>query len=477
MITGNKVLWLACLMLGLFFPNFASGEAVEIELMVTESRTNTSDTDQLILVFYDKLQKLTENHSPDISIIRDFMEQKIAEEYSAKAKRWSPGVDLELSRRRSHHLTGNFSGLDDEKNESNWNFILDWPVYRRPLVLQAEKSDLEAELAKTNLTIKTEELDINLRTLIAGYLVKAYQLLNLQNSINHSLKHLKGIETGYQMRHQTKLQLLRAQANLNVLEAKKDIYLQQKKESLRRLVRLTGLESKHTIFADFNTFVSTEQAAARSIVGLMLLDKFYKKVLPWLDAVNETELQRQFISNSLLYKKVILEKKIAYSRAETIKQADWPDLSVKGSYQKRDNTEFNDWKEESSIGIFLTVPIFSGGTSFSNYHAKKNARQIALTTKQDNIKKIFFDIMDDRQLIIDLKKVFKKKKILLQQQEEIVLLSVKSYTLKKTSMQDLLTSLNTLIDVKNDLMYTTIELGIAIKRFAWKLGLNRQDRE
>ena len=50
-------------------------------------------------------------------------------------------------------------------------------------------------------------------------------------------------------------------------------------------------------------------------------------------------------------------------------------------------------------------------------------------------------------------------------------LSVKSYALQRTSMQDLLTSWNTLIASKNNLMQTVTDLGALLRKYAFELGL------
>ena len=475
-----RVVGLICCLLGFFLFNCVSAGAADEKPQTIKSQTiktgiDSNNSDKLILLLYNELHTLSQHHSPGIQIAKDFLEQRTAQQSSSKAKRWSPSVDLELSQKRLHQTAVSTSRSDNEKNVSNWKFMLDWPVYSRSLDLQAQKSVLETELARATLAIKLGELDVELKRLLIDYLVKTYQLHNLQNSIDLSQKHLKGIETGYRMRHQTKLQLLRAQANLKGLEVKKNIELQLRQESFRKLVRFTGLELDHEIFADFNKLTTTEQSAANSIMTLLSLDTIYKKILPWLGTENEAQLKHQFMSNSQLYKRIVLKKKLGWSDAETMMQSEWADLAVKGNYQKREDTEVDDWQDGGYIGLFLTVPLFSGGTSSSNSRAKNSAWQIAKTTQEDNIRKIFFTILDDRESIVDLKQVIEKKKILLQQQEEIVLLSVKSYTLKKTTMQDLLTSLNTLIDVKNDLVQTTFELGTTIKRFAWETGIDLQD--
>jgi len=56
------------------------------------------------------------------------------------------------------------------------------------------------------------------------------------------------------------------------------------------------------------------------------------------------------------------------------------------------------------------------------------------------------------------------------EQQEIVRLSLKSYQIKQTSMQELLDSNNALIDAKSSFMQTRITLNNLILQFAWETG-------
>ena len=98
------------------------------------------------------------------------------------------------------------------------------------------------------------------------------------------------------------------------------------------------------------------------------------------------------------------------------------------------------------------------------------AAQIASIQERSNVLRTFNSIANKKKTITSLQSVFQKQLIHLQQQQEIVRLSLKSYQIKQTSMQDLLTSKNRLIDAKNLLMRTTADLGILLRQFAWELG-------
>ena len=99
---------------------------------------------------------------------------------------------------------------------------------------------------------------------------------------------------------------------------------------------------------------------------------------------------------------------------------------------------FGDWRNEES----LSAPVIIGGT--------------APVPPKDTDHLYFFDIATQHNNLL--------------RQQEIVLLSVKSYGIRQTSMEDLLTSKNRFIDAKNALMNTTNRLGLLMRQFVWQLG-------
>jgi hypothetical protein len=188
------------------------------------------DAPSPIRKIYGQLLQLSLDNSPDIQIARRFHEQKTAQQFTARAQRWAPRIDLRLSQKHIHNFGDSADGTDEllpgsstadiyeNKDVSNWQFFMDLPLYRRPLSVGVETADLEFQLAETQLNIRTEEMRVDLVRLLGDYLLKSYKLLNLANSIELSREHLGTIERGYELRRQTRLQLLRARANLKILE-------------------------------------------------------------------------------------------------------------------------------------------------------------------------------------------------------------------------------------------------------------------
>ncbi len=441
-----------------------------------------------ILKVYKALFKETWLKSPEIQVARRLQEQKSSEKYTAWAKRLSPQVDLEISQKRFFNkdldpddpdqetqlLAEEAAAKDDYKDGedlTDWQFDMDIPVYKRTLSLAIDIAELEHDMADNNLTIKTRELDSKLHELLANYMVACYKLLNLENSIIISSEHVEKIQRGYDLRDQTKLALLRAQANLKELEARKDLNEQRRDSTFRELLDYTAIPEFNPSWSWLSELLDTEERTAGCINTFADLDNGVNLMQDFLaESTSDENLRNFFMDNSLLYKKIILERDLGKSKAKKYTQAEWPSLFVRGELDRKDDTRLEDYSGEGSIGLVLSVPLFSGGTIFSNIKTKDMAAQIASIQEHSSVLRTFNSIANKKKSITSLQSVFQKQLIHLQQQQEIVILSLKSYKIKQTSMQDLLTSKNRLIDAKNLLMRTTADLGILLRQFAWELG-------
>jgi len=450
--------------------------------------SNESRSEPDILKVYKALFNETWVQSPEIQVAHRLQEQKSSEKYTAWAKRLSPQIDLEISQKRffNKDLYSDDPALEtqrlaeeevaendykDDEDLTDWRLDMDIPVYKRTLSLAIDVAELEHNLANNNLTIKTRELDSKLHELLANYMVACYKLLNLENSIIISEEHVQKILRGYELRDQTKLALLRAQANLKELEARKDLNEQRRDSTFRELLDYTAIPEFSPSWFWLNELLDTEERTAGCINTFSDLNSGVSMMQEFLaGSTTDESLRTFFVDNSLLYKKIILERDLDKTKAKKYTQAEWPSLFVRGELDRKDDTRLEDYSGEGSIGLVLKVPLFSGGTIFSNIKTKDMAAQIASIQEHSNVLRTFNSVANKKKSITSLQKVFQKQLIHLQQQQEIVRLSLKSYRIKQTSMQDLLTSKNRLIDAKNLLMRTTADLGILLRQFAWELG-------
>ena len=447
----------------------------------TAASDATVETEEIIEI-YNELFQVTYAAAPDIRIARARKKQKSSERHTAWAKRLAPAVNARLSQMHEFNMDSDTvtannntqtvpsSQYTDGEDYQDWGFILDLPVYRRPLSLQVDIARAEEDLAENNLTIKTQELDLRLRELLGNYLTASYRLLNLRNSVQLYREHVDKIYRGYELRDQTRLQLLRAQANLKELEARRDLDEHRRDAVFRELLDYTGLQADNRIFLRLHTLLTDEISSAGCINSLADLEQSYPKIQHFVESATDTDLRQYFLKHSLLYQKIRFERNLADNRALTYTQNEWPGLSVRGLYDRRNDTQFSKFNGEGSLALVFSVPLFTGGTIFSNTKTKTMALHIADVTQFADLRATVHALENNRKLIESLDKVFTTQQVHLQQQREIVILSLKSYAIKQTSMQDLLTSQNRLIDAKNALIETTNKLGTLYRQFAWQLG-------
>jgi len=454
-----------------------AGDQATTEFFIPGSTRSEPD----ILKVYKALFRQTWEQSPDIQVARKLKQQKTAEKYTAWANRLAPQLDFEVAQKRflNKDLADDSIQISPEENIpytdgkdiTDWNFDLDIPLYRRTLSLAVDVSRLEYELATNNLEIKTRELDARLHELLGNYMVASYNLHNLENSIVISAEHVSKIQRGYDLRDQTKLALLRAQANLKELEARRDLNEQRRDTTFRELLDFTAIPEEDPSWHWLNELLNGEERTAGCINSFSELQTGTEKMEPFLaETATDAKLRDFFINNSLLYKKILLERDLGKAKAKKYTQQEWPALFVRGELDRKEDTRFNDYSGEGSIGLVLSVPLFSGGTIFSNIKTESMASEIASIEEYSTILRTFNSIANKKKTLSSLRDIYEKQQIHLQQQQEIVRLSLKSYQIKQTSMQDLLTSKNQLIDAKNLLMQTTTDLGILLRQFAWELG-------
>ena len=424
-----------------------------------------------ILELYKELFSITLNKSPNIRIASARKQQKNKEHYTAMARRFAPAINLEASQVHEMDTTDNSgSSYDDGDDYTDWAVNMDLPIYRRDVSLRVDITGIEEQLADNELALKIQELDVRLRELLGNYLVASYRLLNMINSLLISREHVDKIERGYDLRDQTRLQLLRAQANLKGLEARLDLDKQQCHTSFRALLDYTGIDRDHSVLAKINSLLSSETQAAGCINSLTDTESSYKIIKEFVEKYSDEELRCYFLDHSLFNRKISLERDLANTRARLLTQKEWPGLSMRGKYNREEDTHLDSFNGEGSVSLVFTLPLFSGGTLCSSKKAQKMAQQAADVTRFSDLRKTVHDMENNRNMIINLQKVFITQQIHLNQQREIVALSLKSYRIRQTSMQDLLTSKNRLIDAKNALMETTSKLGFLFRKFGWQLG-------
>ena len=441
------------------------------------------ETSPSILEIYTTLFWEAHEKSPLLETARSQQQQKAARVYTAWARRLAPAINLDIS--QTHYLdtqgeTSTAPTSDDIEagdetysdgdNVSSWDLSLDLPLYRRSVSLATDIAAQEAELAEHELLMKIHELDVTLSELLGAYLLESYRLKNLDNSIALSRAHVRKIRRGYELRDQTKLALLRAEANLEDLETRRQAAEPRWEASYRKLLEFSGLTGNEAVLKQLRNLLTTEEEIAECINILANLDSGLQNIQSFLEDGESDLLARYFRGHSATHKKIILDRQLAQTKAQTITQGEWPELTLQGEYGRQIDTRFEDFEGEGSLSLVFSVPLFTGGTLLSNLREQRAANQQAEIASKDLVKKTMLTIENTKKTILTLQDVLRRQQDLLSKQQEIVRLSKKSYQIKQTSMQDLLTATNRVIDIKNAIMSTITNLGVAIRKFSWLVG-------
>lgn len=430
-----------------------------------------------ILAVYGDLFAASYEKAPDIQIARKERQQKQQESYTAKARRFAPAVDGRVAQVHELNYEENPTSPDntestysDGRDYTDWGLSLELPLFNMSKSVALGVAQTEKKQADNNLQITTQELDLGLRELLGNYLTSTYRLFNIRNSVRLSSEHVAKIHRGYELRDQTKLQLLRAQANLTDLETRQDLDEQAQEAAYRKLLDFTGLDESHPGLMALELLLQDEKSIAGCINSLAAVEENYPVIRDFMESMASPELMQYFQENSLLYEQIKVTRNLANERARTFTQSEWFEVAVIGQYDRRDDSRFEEYDGEGSISLVFSVPLFTGGTIFSTTKSQAMAKHVAAIKKKNDMRVQFHAIENTKKLIDALQNVRLKQQLNLEQQKEIVVLSFKSYQIKQTSMQDLLTSQNRLIDAKNVLMETTNRLGTLYHRFAWELG-------
>jgi len=446
----------------------------DIDQVMQEFVVNiTASEDPAILTLFDELFRLTYQAAPELRIARQQLTQKGKERYTAWAKRFAPAISGKLegvSETSTDDSTSSALSEQDDRTHGDWSLSMDLPLYRRSLGVRLDLAETEARLAENTLLIKTQEMDLQLRELLANFLESGYRLSNIRNSVRISQEHVDRITRGYELRDQTRLELLRAEANLKELESRRDTDEHNLAAARRALLDFTGLAASHPVMVKLEGLLADEARIAGCINSLAALDGSYPLIKPYLEGMSDEQLRSQFEANSPLHQKIRLERDLAGNKADALTAEEYPDLSVRGSLARKEDTQFDRAEGDGSVALVLSVPLFTGGTLYSNRAAREAAENIAGISQTYNLRQTIHSIENNRDQITSLRKVYATQHNNLLRQQEIVLLSVKSYGIRQTSMEDLLTSKNRFIDAKNALMNTTNRLGLLMRQFVWQLG-------
>ncbi len=438
-----------------------------------------------ILKAYSLLKEKTLEKSYDIQSARATYHQRQAQIFTAWTH-WLPHVELQTSQMLGRDFSilssGNLGPLANTLSPQVYSLkraelALYFPLYKRSIHVGITHSLNEKEVAANDFDLKKSELDWRLSALLGDYLLQKYKEATLENSIQIAKTNLKEAELRFELGSRTKIDLLRAKANLFSLDSKKSSTQSQRESSLHALLEYTGLTFEEFKETEVEKISQNEAFLFESIDALTQTQSALEILKPLLreNAPQEKQmLEKKMVESSPTYHHLLFQNELALSQAALLTSNEWPELSLRGSLNKQSpnwNEVFTSPQRSYSLAVVLTLPLFSGGSLVSSHLEKHFANQASEFQVQKEILKLKNEIENEREQIQTLLSTVSAQKLSLAQNEEIVRLSFKSYQLGKATMLELLSSQNDLIDSKVNLAKTKIDLSILVKRFAWNLGV------
>jgi outer membrane protein len=229
---------------------------------------------------------------------------------------------------------------------------------------RVEQARVNTTIAETNLLISKAQLSNDLKTAYAN-LIYAQRAIRLQESIRDRRKaNLDLVELRFQNGAENKGSVLLSKAYLQ--EA--DLRLMQARNSID--------ESRAQL--------------ARAIGRDRVSDLQVEENLPMEPVSPKPDLQKLAMETPQR-KQAIQKEKLADADITLAKAGYFPNLSLDGSYGKRDRFFFPE-NESWSVGVSLTIPIFNGGRDYYSTQSKIASRTVAGANREDI----------DRQLLVTL---------------------------------------------------------------------------
>lgn len=435
---------------------------------------------------YQELKLKTADQSPDIRMARANAWAKGAQVYTAFA-RWLPQASATLSQTTSKDYTflqgnsvsfGAFSGLSvSEVTNARWSIGFAFPIFRRQIQLNLEQSAYESDLAHAQLRLRLAELDWRLRKAVGDALLQLYKIANLNHSIEIAKTNVRDAKVRFELGQNTRVDVLRAEANLASLDARRFLYEQERVSAISALITYTGSTGPGLDATGLTLQGRTDAELARVIEEFADYSDWIETLKPYLSedttAVGHL-LDEKIPESSDNYKSLLAEESIASAQAAAVMSADWPELNATASiYNQRSSWSdvFTPTNMSYQYALTLTVPLFSFGTTASTFIQKINAQKSARLKREKDVLGLRNDIEGDILRTRALLRTLESYKIAVAQNEEIARLSQTSYRLGKSTLLELLQSDSDLTASKLNLAQSRIDLSVSARKLAWNLGV------
>ncbi len=285
------------------------------------------------------------------------------------------------------------------------------------------------------------ELFINL----LKYILNIYRVKSLENSLEKAEASTKEANLGFQLGSKTKIDVLRANANLMELKSEITRAKLDKQNSLSNFLALSDVPQDQLLYFENLNEIELQNELFKN----MQLEKSISK----FNSVQRT------LNNDLI--ELNLEEQYLTKEKDQINANAFPTLKLEGSYQNQESSYrnlFSSPNRSHSVALILEIPINLGGQLISQtleryyaIHAQNHEIKLKQKTYQQKIKNSSLNIESLISLIESLK-------INSEQFDELYRLTAISYKLGKASFLELLDVQDNLINAKLKYQENSINL-------------------
>jgi outer membrane protein TolC len=442
-----RIIFAACILL------------ITSKLFAIDGSANIDNNDFHQNVYLDKinsLQSKSQTLSPDLKIVRNYHSQKSAESYT-RLSEFLPQAYLNFKRSKDFYDERNapLRALGIQTYDSSWGINYEWSFLNYGLLQSARKTFSEKDKAELEVENREKAYPITFNTNLLNYLLAKYKKAAVENSLKKAEAGKREARLGFEIGQKTKLDVLRSEANMVSLDSKKTTFTDEEQNTKSKFLEFSGLDSNDLAFIE-----NLDETQILTLIN-SLSNATSKKETP-------------NFSKSPLLQSLSYEEKINSIELNSLNQKQWPDLKLQGSYNNSADSfgaAFHKPYRTHTIALVLTIPIFNGGSLFSNnfeeYFAKKQNEYTMAQRKLETQNQLTNTMIK----ISALETLVSSLTLNVSQFEELYRLTLKSYQLGKSTLLELLEVQDNLLDSKISLAQNKIQFYTLSQNYLWQAGL------
>ncbi len=375
---------------------------------------------------------------------------EIIKRNQSEAKKWNrfsthlPQLYLQAQKKHDYYENSNefLRSLGVTKPDYELSINYEWSIFDRTKYLQTKQSVTEDNIQEINASNAVKEYETQFTTLVLDYLLSKYKSAAIANSLQKAQTAKREAQLGFELGHKTKIDVLRADANLISLNSKKTTYEDEEQKSKSTLIEKSGLDESKFIF--LNNLEENEY---------LTLIKDLSVYQPITTNVNTEQ--------TIDYKKLNEEISLNQSQAKLITAKDWPLIKIEGSLSQTSDTfsgTYHQPDRDHIVALSVTIPLFNSGGTIASQFEEYYATRVIDYQKRLKIQGLDHQLKNAVIKISALCSQVKSLEKNVEQFEELSRLTTKSYQLGKSTLLELLESHDRLLESKILLAENKIQL-------------------